>query len=304
MTDQTQNPEGGNEAAPGLNPAEQAAIAAAQTGFTQPDPMNPTPPANEGVPQRPDNVPEKFWDAEKGAINHEALLQSYTELERAQSQAAPADDSAAAPARADGKVTKPEPAAAPEGGEGEPGPTPLQAAMEAARTQFAETQELNDDSYAALEAAGVDRATVDLFISGLRAQHQADLNAIHGYVGGEDTYNEMVTWAGANLNDAEIDAFNAALDNPALRENAVRGLHARFSGARPNEGKTVTTNNVQSQAGDVYNTIDDLTKAQSDDRYSTDPAYRQQVTEKLQRTIASGKQLMPSSMFERQIATY
>ena len=31
---------------------------------------------------RPDEVPEKFWDAERGAIRVEALLKSYRELER------------------------------------------------------------------------------------------------------------------------------------------------------------------------------------------------------------------------------
>lgn len=31
---------------------------------------------------RPDNVPEKFWDAEKGAVKTEDVLKSYTELEK------------------------------------------------------------------------------------------------------------------------------------------------------------------------------------------------------------------------------
>ena len=32
--------------------------------------------------QRPDDIPEKFWDGERGEIRTEALLKSYTELER------------------------------------------------------------------------------------------------------------------------------------------------------------------------------------------------------------------------------
>ncbi|MBW8270688.1 capsid assembly protein [Caldovatus aquaticus] len=43
-------------------------------------------PATPAAPQRPDGVPEKFWDAERGAVRLEALLKSYRELERRLSQ--------------------------------------------------------------------------------------------------------------------------------------------------------------------------------------------------------------------------
>ena len=48
-------------------------------------------PASQAVP---DGVPEKFWDAEAGALRTEALLKSYLELERRLSQRAgpPAED--------------------------------------------------------------------------------------------------------------------------------------------------------------------------------------------------------------------
>ena len=38
--------------------------------------------ATDGVPERPADVPEKFWDAATGAVRTEALLKSYAELER------------------------------------------------------------------------------------------------------------------------------------------------------------------------------------------------------------------------------
>lgn len=52
----------------------------------------PTPPADTKA--RPADVPEKFWDAEAGALRVDALLKSYRELERRLSQRAapPADD--------------------------------------------------------------------------------------------------------------------------------------------------------------------------------------------------------------------
>src|SRR3954465_11008039 len=38
--------------------------------------------ATDGVPARPADVPEKFWDAAAGTVRTEALLKSYAELER------------------------------------------------------------------------------------------------------------------------------------------------------------------------------------------------------------------------------
>jgi hypothetical protein len=53
--------------------------ATAGQGGTDPTVMAP---AVEEQPDRPSGVPEKFWNAETGAIRTEALLKSYLELER------------------------------------------------------------------------------------------------------------------------------------------------------------------------------------------------------------------------------
>ena len=53
----------------------------------------------EGAGKRPANVPEKFWDAERGEVRLEALLKSYAELERRLTRSLPlpadAEDEAA-----------------------------------------------------------------------------------------------------------------------------------------------------------------------------------------------------------------
>jgi hypothetical protein len=42
----------------------------------------PEDPRDAAPPERPDYLPEKFWDAEQGAVRTEALARSYAELER------------------------------------------------------------------------------------------------------------------------------------------------------------------------------------------------------------------------------
>jgi len=58
------------------------------------EPEAEAPAAPTAPPARPDDVPEKFWDAERGALRVDALLKSYRELERRLSArfAPPGDD--------------------------------------------------------------------------------------------------------------------------------------------------------------------------------------------------------------------
>lgn len=45
-------------------------------------PASPPPAGNPAAPTRPDHVPEKFWDAERGEVRVDAALKSYVELEK------------------------------------------------------------------------------------------------------------------------------------------------------------------------------------------------------------------------------
>jgi hypothetical protein len=64
--------------------------------ITPPAAPTDTTPTPADTTTAPEGVPAKFWDAEKGAVNVDALLKSYGELEKAQSAPAdPTDHSAA-----------------------------------------------------------------------------------------------------------------------------------------------------------------------------------------------------------------
>ncbi|NCP10402.1 MAG: hypothetical protein GW859_00350 [Sphingomonadales bacterium] len=306
-------PQGGPETpaapsgTPQFNEAERAAIAVAETGIQQTDPNNPAPPAGTpAAPQRPEGVPEKFWDAEKGQVNTEALLKSYTELEKSRGEAPkePVQDGETPPARNDGKVEKTVAEQVEDAANDASNPA-LQSAIELAREQFATGQELGPEAYEALEKAGIPREMTDLYVAGLRAQTEQQLTQLHSFVEGKDNYEAMITWASRNLDDAGIDAFNTALDNPSLREFAVRDLYSKFSKANPSEGSLVAPKGGQAGAtGDVYRSMDELVTAQMDGRYGTDTAYTQAVQEKVQRSLSSGIELAPGQRFARAIHTF
>lgn len=234
---------------------------------------------------RPDHVPEKFWDAEKRTVNTEALLKSYTELEK--SRQAPEGEPAAEPkpaaetpsSSADGKVTPKE----------APKADPNAELIELARNEWAEKQELGEETYGKLAQAGFPKAMVDYYLAGVRAETEKLLSTLHGYTGGQETFNAMTAWAGTVMSKEEAEAYNSALDNPALRENAVRGLFARYQEAnqqapKPSEGALVPPSGGFNGAGDTYQSRDELIKDQKDPRYQSDPAFRRSVAEKLERS--------------------
>lgn len=296
MTTPAEGTAPGTSETPTLSPAEQASVEVGQRGFTEPTGVNELPPSG---PQRPDYVPEKFW--KDGKADFEAMARSYAELEAKQSapaqpevtpEAAPAEP-AASP---DGKIEKPkEPEA--------PAATPLATAMDKARAEFTEGSAVSDETVAELEAAGIPKEIFGIYLEGLKALTTQTLGTIHSFTDGADNYTAMSKWAAEKLTDAELDAYNAALDNPQLRENAVRGLYSRYTAARPSEGSLITPAGTPSQAGDVYTDKSQLIADQKDARYQTDPAFRQGVVEKLQRSQRSGFQVVARPMFEREIYT-
>lgn len=118
-----------------------------------------------------------------------------------------------------------------------------------------------------------------------RAASQAEMAEIRQSVGGDEAYGEMIQWAGQNLNEAEIDQFNAvvATNNAAAIKYAVESLSNRWKNAEGFEAPLVTGRKAPSK-GKVFRSQAELGRAIADPRYATDPAYRQDVEEKLARS--------------------
>jgi hypothetical protein len=268
----------------GLSPQEQESLRVAREGLPVVDPhakpVSATP--------RPDGVPEKFWDAEKGVVRVDALTQSYAELEaklsgKVEAPKEPEGDPADVEVK-NGKIVKKEG----EAEAGEAAPNPLTETITAAATEFTADGKFTEETATKLAELGIPPEVQQVYLAGLSALQSQQTATVHGYVGGEDKYNAMAAWAGKNLSDAELDAFNASLDNPALAQNAVIGLYTRYSQAAPSEGTKLAPTNGMAASSDVFASRDELTHAMSDPRYRTDPVYQKQVVEKLARTRASG----------------
>ena len=113
----------------------------------------------------------------------------------------------------------------------------------------------------------------------------ADVNQVQNSVGGEKQYNAVVSWAAENLPKNKLDAFDnlVGTGNTEAIELAVAGLKAQYDNANGYEGRTLQGKPAKS-SGDVFRSQAELVAAVSDPRYDNDPAYRQDVIAKLDRS--------------------
>ena len=111
------------------------------------------------------------------------------------------------------------------------------------------------------------------------------INEVKNAAGGEKAYNDMVTWAGQNLDQKTIATFDdiIAKGNIDAIKFAVQGLKSQYQNSVGFEG-TMVSGKAPQNTRDVYRSQAELVAAMSDRRYDSDPAYRQDVIQKLERS--------------------
>ena len=113
----------------------------------------------------------------------------------------------------------------------------------------------------------------------------ADINEVKNFAGGESQYDNLITWANSNLDDKSKDAFDSIVNSGSVDaiKIAVSGLKSQYEAANGFEGKMYTGKAPKGQT-DTFRSQAELVQAMSDKRYDRDPAYRQDVIEKLDRS--------------------
>jgi len=104
-------------------------------------------------------------------------------------------------------------------------------------------------------------------------------------VGGEKQYNTMLQWASSNFDEAEISRYDKVMESgdPDAAYFAVQALAAKYNDGVGVEGKMLTGKPAKSD-GDQFRSQAEVVRAMSDPRYEKDPAYRQDVYDKLERS--------------------
>ena len=152
---------------------------------------------------------------------------------------------------------------------------------------------ISEDHYAQLEKAGLARDTIDTYLDGVRATAgyanedltNRQIDTVRNSVGGKAEYDKIVGWAGQNLSKDEIQSFDELIGtgNVGAIQLAVSGLKAQYETANGFEGK-MYTGKPPKASSDTFRSQQELVAAMSDPRYDEDPAYRQDIIEKLDRS--------------------
>ena len=103
--------------------------------------------------------------------------------------------------------------------------------------------------------------------------------------GGDQQYGEMLQWAKGNLNPQEVEMFDTVIErgDPLAAFFAVRSLSYRYLDSQGREG-TMVTGTAPRGDGSQFNSQAEVVEAMSDPRYDRDPAFRQKVMKKLERS--------------------
>ena len=114
---------------------------------------------------------------------------------------------------------------------------------------------------------------------------EAQVNQIKNAAGGEQAYANIINWAKSNVPAEQINAFDEVVNSGSVQaiNLAVAGLKAQYDNANGVEGRMVT-GKAPTNSGDVFRSQQELVAAMNDPRYDRDPAYRQDIIEKLDRS--------------------
>ena len=224
-------------------------------------------PEEEVVQERPEWLPEKFKSPED-------MAKAYGELEKEFTKS-----------RQEGTQVE------------ETESTPTENAKEAVESvglnfesmseEYMENGELSSDTYAELESKGIPKNIVDAYIQGQQSIANNVKGDIFNSVGGEENYTQMTEWAADNMNQAEKDAFNLAVNSGDMAQAklAVEALNARYKnmvGVEPN-----LVGGRPSESVDTYQSWAQVTTDMKNPAYSKDPAFRATVEKKLGRSKLS-----------------
>lgn len=118
---------------------------------------------------------------------------------------------------------------------------------------------------------------------------QEEESTIMESIGGQDAFESVQTWARENLDADELEAYNREVNSGDYyrARNALQSLYFAFkenSGYEP----SLIGGKLSGNSSDVFRSSQEVMAAMNDPRYLQDPAYTQDVQDKLLRSDVLG----------------
>jgi hypothetical protein len=173
--------------------------------------------------------------------------------------------------------------------------TPVAQLMTDASAEFYETGELTSETIEKFSEMS-SKELVETYLemqknqptSSGRDLTESEVNVIYQQAGGQDAYDNLMQWAQESLPEEFTKAYDSVVDRgeaPAI-QIALAGLQQQYEAANGVEGNLYTGRGSVDKP-DVFRSQSEVIQAMQDRRYDTDPAYRQDVFQKLERSNIS-----------------
>lgn len=211
-------------------------------------------PSVEAQPGDRPSIPDKFKTVED-------LTKAYLELEKKVGQPKPSQEPIPTlTGKSDAPITD--------------------AEFDAYSAEFIKDGSLSEASYTTLQAKGFSKSVVDRFVQGQLALKEAHLSAVYDTAGGKEQFMETLKWANQNLSKDEAEAADKILQSGDIGaiKTIMAGLQARRGDGAPDlvKGRVGPTGGIK-----PFNSVAQHIQAVQDPRYKIDPAYRQEVEDRL-----------------------
>ena len=154
---------------------------------------------------------------------------------------------------------------------------------------YRETGEISDEALAAIDQM----SPADVFA--LMADQEAgapqgremsgeEISSVYQAVGGEEAYNALTSWAADNMSEAEINTYDSMIESGDMGQInfALQALYFRYTEAMGQDGNMLQGKAAAAQS--AFRDQQELIEAMNDPRYDSNPAYRQDVLDKLERS--------------------
>ena len=151
---------------------------------------------------------------------------------------------------------------------------------------------LDDTMYEQLNKAGLSKSVIDSYLEGVRKDtgftpqtaapylNEAEVEEVKNMVGGDKGYDNLMDWAGKNLDQEAAKDYDEVLatGNKSAVKFAVKALMGQYEDANGRDSKLVTG---KESAPETYRSMAEVVRDMNKPEYTQDEAFRDDVIRKL-----------------------
>jgi uncharacterized protein YbaA (DUF1428 family) len=153
--------------------------------------------------------------------------------------------------------------------------------------EYEEFGGLSGETMANLGKAGYPKEVIQTFIDSRNMLAEKFTQAVYQRAGGEQEFKRITQWAGQNLPESTVTAFNKAIDSDNLEMIGlmIDGMKSRMVAKHGTRNPSVIGSGASPTADNKgFESKDAMIKAMSDPRYGKDSAYMREIEQKMLHT--------------------